>query len=481
MRLQPSPAAPSVTRRRRQGVGRQRATTCVAISILSLLCIQVAASQGLLGWGVRTVLNIVRNTVAKEIFSAIEMRELGEGVVRTLDVISLASDIKHLVEEWGGESGGVAYLGRSAERTTAENLIHMASCPPCRRAFETAVATSGVHIASIELRAPRKVGRNTTYPSATIGLHNTHLEVATHPPLPVSHDRNVNAGVEAEVAYITIYDKSRDDRYADVHVDVQPPGEIATTRATIAEMEVFVAVQFLAKGMFVCLVGVEGQDNVVDPAALTARSQAGQRRTGGDGMVLIPASELMMGTLRGPSRPVRDVQVSAYGIDRFEVTNRVYADFVAETHRLPPRTWRDATFNGADQPVSAVTWADADEYCRWTGRRLPNEAEWELAAQGTTGGNVEQHGRRRPVGTSAGDASRFGVYDMFGNVSEWVSDVDTGYSSKMRGFKVVRGGSVYGGAYPINERRFLAPTVADTTVGFRCASGDGAPVAWRLR
>jgi formylglycine-generating enzyme required for sulfatase activity len=201
--------------------------------------------------------------------------------------------------------------------------------------------------------------------------------------------------------------------------------------------------------------------------------------------------------------PLREVYVSPFYIDRVEVTTERYAKFLAANGSLaPPDEWEsvDLKKNGR-LPVVGVSWNDAQAYCQWAGRRLPTEAEWEKAARDSDQrkypwGNEEPgagravYGHRAQtayggglerVGTLDAGRSREGVYDLEGNVSEWVSDwfterfsVDDVRNPKgppTGEKKVIRGS---GWHEPVDRiggsRRYQAsPDNRTDDVGFRCA------------
>jgi serine/threonine-protein kinase len=150
----------------------------------------------------------------------------------------------------------------------------------------------------------------------------------------------------------------------------------------------------------------------------------------------------------GPSR--RTVYLDSFYLARHAVTNRQFQQFLDATGYRPSAPeaarflhhWRNGrhTADLASHPVVFVSWLDARAYCRWAGRRLPTEAEWEKAARGTDGhrypwGRDEptpEHanfGRMRGGGTAPVDAfprgaSPYGILGMAGNVFEWCEDVD---------------------------------------------------------
>jgi serine/threonine-protein kinase len=151
----------------------------------------------------------------------------------------------------------------------------------------------------------------------------------------------------------------------------------------------------------------------------------------------------------GPNR--RSVYLDTFYLARHPVTNRQFVTFVQTTGYRPEDSAGGrflAHFRGGqcptallDHPVVFVSWLDATAYCRWAGRRLPSEAEWEKAARGTDGRRFpwgredpsERHanfgkpvgGHTEAVGQHPAAASPYGCEDLAGNVWEWCEDRDS--------------------------------------------------------
>lgn len=153
-------------------------------------------------------------------------------------------------------------------------------------------------------------------------------------------------------------------------------------------------------------------------------------------MVLISKGEFTMGSQDHSDETPHQVVLDGYYIDKYEVSNEKYKKFMRSTQHPAPAYWDDPRLNGADQPVVGVNWYDANAFCEWEGKRLPTEAEWERAAKGPDGhhypwghkidptkANYGQNvGKTKPVNSYPEGVSGYGVYNMAGNVFEWVSD-----------------------------------------------------------
>lgn len=221
-----------------------------------------------------------------------------------------------------------------------------------------------------------------------------------------------------------------------------------------------------------------------------------------DSMVLIPAGKYTIGDKKGLSeqKPEHSVTVNAFFIDIHEVTNAQYKVFLDSTGYALPMYWRDTLYNKPYQPVVGISWYDAVEYCKWAGKRLPTEAEWEIAARGGLTsedypftGKINQDKANyifdkyeKPKGllkVGSYPPNGYGLYDMAGNVYEWCKDwyLETAYKDTtdyinpqgpIKGqARVMRGGAWNYNAdfQQVAMRNRAKPELRTNYIGFRCA------------
>ena len=236
-----------------------------------------------------------------------------------------------------------------------------------------------------------------------------------------------------------------------------------------------------------------------------------------EGMTCIPGGSFMMGGEGSADYlPPHEVEVDAFYIDTWEVTNEQFTECIKAGVCSMGTKYRG--FTSAKQPAVPVTWYNAGGFCRWAGKRLPTEAEWEKAAKGPKGGKYPwgedpptcdkaaykncNLGATLPVGSLPPNG--YGLYDMAGNSYEWVQDwyapcIDgcerpcgeacrgknpkgpcsgkgpcEGYAAK-----VLKGGSWYWGPEALVSawRRAMIPMSGVHRLGFRCAmDADRVPV-----
>jgi len=205
--------------------------------------------------------------------------------------------------------------------------------------------------------------------------------------------------------------------------------------------------------------------------------------------------------------PVHTVTLDDYYIDQYEVTNSMYSECVMNGPCEPPsRTSsniRDNYYGNpkyANYPVIYVNWAEAQTFCQWRNARLPTEAEWEKAARGGLEGALYSWGNQTldcslaNYKTCFGETNlagsyapnSYGIYDMSGNVMEWVVDwyARDYYGSSPENNptgpnygddRVLRGGCWMYGNVLVASRSYTNPVFRHNTWGFRCAK-SASPV-----
>jgi formylglycine-generating enzyme required for sulfatase activity/predicted MPP superfamily phosphohydrolase len=233
----------------------------------------------------------------------------------------------------------------------------------------------------------------------------------------------------------------------------------------------------------------------------------------------IPGGRFQMGGNRYlDEQPIHWVTVSPFWLGETPVTNRQYGLFLKATGYREPDLWRDRRFSAPEQPVVAVSWEDAVEYCRWlpsaaalpVTMTLPSEAQWEFAARGTDGREYPwgaeppdetracfdldlDTGQPAAVGSYPAGKGPFGTLDQAGNVWEWCRDawdsdayrkratgaepVDPLVEGHVDSDRVLRGGGWADSAVSLRSAsRYWGPASSRVVdIGFRVAAAPASP------
>jgi formylglycine-generating enzyme required for sulfatase activity len=242
-------------------------------------------------------------------------------------------------------------------------------------------------------------------------------------------------------------------------------------------------------------------DKIITLEVQAEKTPAKHGRTGKAGIewVKIPGGSFLMGSNDGEDneRPVHCVTVSPFEMAKTDITVAQYKACVDAGACGAPKTGGHCNWvKGGNYPLNCVDWEQADGYCKWAGGRLPTEAEWERAARGGTdtkwsfGDDEAQLGDYAWYRDNSGDTThpvgqkkpnQYGLYDMAGNVWQWVADwYDSDYYSNSPEsnptgpssgtYRVLRGGSWGNNAGRTGYRLRLPPDYWRSNIGFRCAA-----------
>ena len=239
---------------------------------------------------------------------------------------------------------------------------------------------------------------------------------------------------------------------------------------------------------------------VIAPGALEIRTHPKD----GLSYVFIPPGRFRMGASEGDGeaidreKPAHDVHITnGFWMGQTPVTVEAYKRFIKATGAaMPTAPGYDKGWKEDSLPMTMVSWDDAQGYCQWAGLRLPTEAEWEYAARaGTTGSRYGELDKIAWYASNTGDrpcpmrgkeSNAFQLYDMLGNVWEWVSDwygdYETGAAADPKGapkgeYRVLRGGSWCDdpGLARASFRGNVQPDGRNGDFGFRCSGEKLVP------
>jgi formylglycine-generating enzyme required for sulfatase activity len=215
-----------------------------------------------------------------------------------------------------------------------------------------------------------------------------------------------------------------------------------------------------------------------------------------DGMVFVQGGRFLMGRngfVDPEASPAHEVMVQGFWIDQFPVTELRFLDFLRASNRSGAlqRSFANSPALASDRPATNVSWDEADNYCLAEGKRLPTEAEWELAARGMDGrlypwgedfnpaavnGIESGIGSPEGVGKRPLNRSPYNVKDMSGNIWQWCADEYRPYPGGAAGFaippgaRVIRGGSFQSDRLHVTAvtRNMELPSARKAGIGFRC-------------
>jgi iron(II)-dependent oxidoreductase len=284
--------------------------------------------------------------------------------------------------------------------------------------------------------------------------------------------------VRANVSGASVYIDGVNQGAADMSLELSPGTyRVKVTKSGYQDYETTISIAAGDSRVVSVVLGPPGTEYVKD-GRYYRRGQDGKE------IVWIPGGTFTMGSNDGASdeKPPHQVTVSGFWMDVTEVTNAEFRKF---------RSNWSYDSGKANHPVVSVTWNDARDYCGWAGKRLPTEAEWEYAAGGPEHykwslGNTFEESKytwdsnrgnpTREVGSHP--ANGFGLYDMSGNVWEWVSSLYKPYPYRVddgredlgaSGSRVLRGGSWADSAGGLRVAGRYVPSFRNALNGFRCA------------